>query len=625
MSDLANTQLGQYHLIEAIGHGGMATVYKAYQESLDRHVAIKVLLSNRDPQFAVRFKREARAIAALQHHNILPIYDYGEQNGLLYFVMQYVDSGVTLHDLLGKPMPPAQALRVVGHVLAALEYAHSRGIIHRDLKPANILMPSPNWALLADFGIAKLMNDSQHLTMTGFIIGTAAYMAPEQAAGRPVDARTDLYALGVVLFEMLTGRVPFDADTPMAVLTKHVYEPPPPPRSLNPNLPVELEALLLRALAKAPEQRYQSAAEMAADVERVAAQFERPRPPSQVSNLYQSGVDAFQKGRWDEAVERFSRLVALTPDYEDATMLLNAARLAQAQSTSSFAQPPTFAPASTSPSTAPPNAYVPPTTPFGPPSPPSGGATALPVADESGQPARRGWTLWAAIIGVVVLLFGAGGVYALSRGAAPTPVPTVAIAPTATATEAATAAPSPSPTATATATATETPAPSPTAAATATNAPTATPAPNAVVGIEKMNLRAGPGQGYATTGSYAQGTALQITGKDATGAWIQVSAPDGRTGWMLAEYLRINVDLAGVPVVDAPPTPTLRPTLKPTAAPAIQPTEAPPPPPPTAEPATPEPPTPVPPTATPTHDSGGGRDPTKPAKTPTRVKPTAAK
>ncbi|KPV51092.1 hypothetical protein SE17_23200 [Kouleothrix aurantiaca] len=250
MSDLINTQLGQYHLIEAIGHGGMATVYKAYQESLDRHVAVKVLLSNRDPQFAVRFKREARAIAALQHHNILPIYDYGEQNGLLYFVLQYVENGLTLHDLLGAPMVPAQALRLIGHVLAALEYAHARGVIHRDLKPANILLPSPNWALLADFGIAKLMNDSQHLTMTGFIIGTAAYMAPEQAAGRPIDARTDLYSLGVVLYEMLTGRVPFDSDTPMAVLTKHVYEAPPPPRSVNPNLAPALEAVLLRALAK---------------------------------------------------------------------------------------------------------------------------------------------------------------------------------------------------------------------------------------------------------------------------------------------------------------------------------------------------------------------------------------
>src|SRR5215211_3165803 len=268
MTNIDNTQLGQYKLIEAIGHGGMATVYKAYQETLDRYVAIKVLLSNRDPQFAARFKREARAIAALQHHNILPIYDYGEQNGLLYFVMQYVDTGVTLHDMLGQPIAPTEALRLIGHVLSALEYAHTRGVIHRDIKPANVLMPSPTWALLADFGIAKLLNDSQHLTMTGFIIGTAAYMAPEQAAGKPIDARTDLYSLGVVLYEMLTGRVPFDAETPMAMLTKHVYEPPPPPRSLNPSLSPAIEAVLLKALAKDPHERYQSAEEMAADLER---------------------------------------------------------------------------------------------------------------------------------------------------------------------------------------------------------------------------------------------------------------------------------------------------------------------------------------------------------------------
>ncbi|HEU5101998.1 MAG TPA: protein kinase [Roseiflexaceae bacterium] len=329
MTELENTQLGQYQLIEAIGHGGMATVYKAYQESLDRYVAVKVLLSNRDPQFAARFKREARAIAALQHHNILPIYDYGEQNGLLYFVLQYVENGVTLHDMLGSPMEPVQALRIIGHVLNALEYAHARGVVHRDIKPANILMPSPNWALLADFGIAKLLNDSQHLTMTGFIIGTAAYMAPEQAAGKPTDARTDLYSLGVVLYEMLTGRVPFDAETPMAMLTKHVYEPPPPPRSLNPALSPVVEAILLHALAKDPGQRYQSAAEMSADIERVSSSLGRPRASSQVTSLYQSGVEAFEQERWDAAAEALGRLVALDPSYEDAAVLLNAARAEQ--------------------------------------------------------------------------------------------------------------------------------------------------------------------------------------------------------------------------------------------------------------------------------------------------------
>jgi len=333
MTELDNFQLGQYKLIEAIGHGGMATVYKAYQESLDRYVAVKVLLSNRDPQFAARFKREARAIAALQHHNILPIYDYGEQNGLLYFVMQYVDTGITLHDMLGRPIAMTETLRLIGHVLNALEYAHTRGVVHRDIKPANILMPSPSWALLADFGIAKLLNDSQHLTMTGFIIGTAAYMAPEQASGKPIDARTDLYSLGVVLYEILTGRVPFDAETPMAMLTKHVYETPPQPRLLNPDLSPLIEAVLLRALQKDPNQRYQTATEMATELTRVAAHLDRARPLSRISSLYQAGVEAFEQERWDDAAERFKRLVAIDPNYEDATILLRASQAAQARAT----------------------------------------------------------------------------------------------------------------------------------------------------------------------------------------------------------------------------------------------------------------------------------------------------
>jgi uncharacterized protein YraI len=647
MSDLVNTQLGQYQLIEAIGHGGMATVYKAYQSSLDRYVAVKVLLANRDPQFAVRFKREARAIAALQHHNILPIYDYGEQNGLLFFVTQYVENGVTLHDLLGQPMAPAQALRLIGHVLAALDYAHARGVIHRDIKPANVLMPSPNWALLADFGIAKLMNDSQHLTMTGFIIGTAAYMAPEQASGKPIDARTDLYSLGVVLYEMLTGRVPFDSDTPMAVLTKHVYEPPPPPRSLNPDLPPEVEAVLLRALAKDPGQRYQSAAEMAADIDRVAAQFERPRPPSQVTSLYQAGVDAFQKGRWDDAVDQFSRLVALAPGYEDATMLLNAARLAQEQSQTLQQHSVAAAgrPANTgTPTVAQPSAA--PTTPVAPnlgglhesvttpfkPAPATnqvGGATATggmaqPLAgDESAPPASRRRMLWAAIAGVLIVLVFAGGAYAFSRPTAATPEPTSGPA---VAAATATSTPRPSATPTSAPSATPTNAPTATPSATATSAPTATPTnaasptapPNAIVNNDTLNMRAGPSAQYALVGSYPRGTELKVTGKNAAGDWLKVETPDGRSGWMSAQLLEINVNLAGVPVVDAPALPTA--TKAPTARPRPQPTPIPQAPTPIPEPptATPVPPTPIPepPTATPVpptntpddddDDDGGG-------------------
>src|SRR5215216_6067629 len=149
--ELIDTYLGQYHLTEMIRRGGMSTVYKAYQASLDRFVAVKVLLFNRDPQFAARFKREARAIAQLQHPNILPIYDYGEQEGLLYLVVQYIENGTTLGDMLSTALEPVAALRIIERVLSALDYAHQRGIIHRDIKPSNILMPSPTWPLLADF------------------------------------------------------------------------------------------------------------------------------------------------------------------------------------------------------------------------------------------------------------------------------------------------------------------------------------------------------------------------------------------------------------------------------------------------------------------------------------------
>ena len=329
MTNLIDTRLGQYHITEIIRRGGMSMVYKAYQDSLDRFVAVKVLSSHRDPQFAARFKREARAIAALQHHNILPVYDFGEQGDLLFLVLQYVENGTSLADMLGQPMRPGTALRLTSHVLDALDYAHKRGVIHRDIKPANVLMPSPSWPMLADFGIAKLMNDNQQrLTLANQIIGTAAYMAPEQATGRAIDARTDLYAAGVVLYELVTGRVPFDSDTPMAVLTKHVYDPPPPASSLNPDLSPMIEALLDRALAKEPAARFQTAAEMSAELSRTATLLDQQQQQSRsrMTGLYEVGLEAFQQGRYDEAVERLGKVVAFDPDYEDAHELLDAAR-----------------------------------------------------------------------------------------------------------------------------------------------------------------------------------------------------------------------------------------------------------------------------------------------------------
>ena len=330
--ELIDTRLGQYHLVELIRRGGMATVYKAYQPSLDRFVAVKVMQHNRDPQFAARFKREARAIAQLQHPNILPVYDYNEQNGLLYLVLQYVENGITLTDRMGAPIQPLTAVRLMSRVLSALEYAHSRGIIHRDIKPGNVLMPAADWPMLADFGLAKLLNDtSQQLTVPGLAMGTAAYMAPEQALARPVDARTDLYATGVMLYEMLTGRIPFDADTPMVVVTKHIYEEPPPPTEFVADIPPALELVVLRALAKNPDDRFQTAAEMAAALAEIDLQLQQGESRGQLTSLYQAGVQAFAAGHWEQAVEHLARLVALDPEYEDGADLLAAAREASAR------------------------------------------------------------------------------------------------------------------------------------------------------------------------------------------------------------------------------------------------------------------------------------------------------
>lgn len=272
--ELIGSYLGQYYLTDIIGRGSTSTVYKAYQPSLGRYVAVKVLRSI-DPQFAVRFHREAQAIAHLQHPNILPIFDYGEHEGLSYFVLPYVENNTTLADLLnGQPMEPVSALQLMMHLLDGLEYAHARGVIHRDIKPANILMTSPRWPLLADFGIAKLVDESSQLTPPGQTVGTAIYMAPERAQGQSDDERGDLYSAGVVLYEMLTGRVPFNAQTPLAVVTKHMYETPQPPRSINPQISAFEERVLLRGLEKDPLQRFQTAREMHNALAEVTRQLE---------------------------------------------------------------------------------------------------------------------------------------------------------------------------------------------------------------------------------------------------------------------------------------------------------------------------------------------------------------
>ena len=257
--------LGPYQVVEELGRGGMAIVYKAFQPSLGRYVALKVLPEyfQHDSEFIARFQREARAAAQLNHPNIVVIYDVGEQAGIHYIAMEYLEGG-SLRDRLARgPLSLDQAQQVVEQVGSALDYAHDRGLIHRDVKPANILFTADNRPKITDFGIARA-SDGTRLTRTGVLMGTPEYMSPEQAQGSQIDCRSDLYALGVILYEMLTGRVPFQADTPHATLYAIIYQPPPPPRQIRPDLAPDVETVLLKGLAKRPEERFQHGAALAA-------------------------------------------------------------------------------------------------------------------------------------------------------------------------------------------------------------------------------------------------------------------------------------------------------------------------------------------------------------------------
>jgi serine/threonine-protein kinase len=257
------TNLGAYRIIEPLGKGGMAAVYKAYEAALDRYVAIKVLPGEflHDDTFAGRFEREAKVIARLEHPNIVPIHSYGIDNGSPWMAMRLVAGG-TLHALLKQRRLDADhVVRTLQGVAAALDYAHGKGVIHRDVKPQNVLLDDAERVYLADFGIARMVEGSSALTATGMISGTPQYMAPEQATGQPVDHRADIYALGIMAYEMFMGRVPFSADTPVAVLLKHVQEPLPIPSPVD--VPEPLVRALLKCVAKKPEDRWSSATEFA--------------------------------------------------------------------------------------------------------------------------------------------------------------------------------------------------------------------------------------------------------------------------------------------------------------------------------------------------------------------------
>ena len=284
--------LGPYRIISQIGQGGMATVYKAYQPSMDRNVAVKVLPSQLadSREFTKRFQQEARTIARLEHAHILPVFDYGESDGISYFVMRYLEAGTLKNKMETGPLSLSEIDRIFTQLADALGYAHSHGVIHRDLKPANTLIDSQGNLFLTDFGIAKLLEDaSPRLTQTDAIMGTPAYISPEQAQAQTVDQRSDIYSLGIILYEMVTGRVPFVADTPLAVILKHVSAPLPMPSSIKTDIPEAIETVILKALAKNPDDRFATAAEFVSAWKRALAEKDSVRRVPEAPTSIASG------------------------------------------------------------------------------------------------------------------------------------------------------------------------------------------------------------------------------------------------------------------------------------------------------------------------------------------------
>jgi eukaryotic-like serine/threonine-protein kinase len=513
--------VGRYQIIAELGRGGMATVYKAYDPHFKREVAVKVLPGQltHDPLFRTRFEREAQTIAALEHPAIVPVYDFGEEEERPYLVMRYMAGGSLSERLQQGPLSTQQTIEILRKLAPALDHAHQNGIIHRDLKPGNILFDAQGNPYLADFGIAKLIEGSQTLTGSA-IIGTPAYISPEQAkGGQEIDGRSDIYSLGVILYEMLTGQTPYQADTPIQVIMQHILEPVPILLTANADLPDYMQTVIDRAMAKETGHRFATAGEM----------------------------------------------------------VLAVSQLNEGESTPGAA---VAVPLSTTPASPLSMTTLPPP----PATPPVTDATVVETAPLRQAAGRPLWLWAVALVVLIMLLAGGFWIWGMDNGAAgaePTEPAMVAAEETVivVVTMAGTATETVS---TATTTPTLAPSLTPAATATLTTGPTlevtTDQSHQLEVTLASVNLRQGPGTMYATAGFLRQGDRVEIIARSRGGDWYLVRLPTDRVAWLAGSVTQpvVPFDNDDIPIaVTIPPVPTATPTNTPLPTATFTPTPLP--------------------------------------------------
>jgi tRNA A-37 threonylcarbamoyl transferase component Bud32 len=499
MDPMIGRTIGKYRIVEHLGRGGMAEVYKAYQPNLDRYVAIKMMhgfLAD-EKEFLNRFEREAKVVATLRHPNIVQVYDFDVDSGLYYMVMEFI-SGETLKSRMqdletqGQWVSLDDATRIILSVGSALKYAHERGMVHRDVKPANVMITLEGQVILTDFGIAKIVSAS-NLTASGAMVGTPSYMAPEQGMGQPGDERSDIYSLGVMLYQLVLGRLPYDADTPLAVVLKHINEPLPLPKALKPDIPDDLNQLILKSLAKDPHERYQKVGDMSADLRKAMGMT----PEDSHSNAAKAAAikltGATMVGRVGGGV----------------TPLPTSTTGPQEQSGTQVAAPKTMVAGAA--------VGAPSTVVLTP-------AAAAPVAAPAVEKKRPGWLI--PVIGLALIAIVAVGIAAVMSGQGGTSAPTpTAVVANLQLTEAAAT------------DLTQTVAAVASLTKEAANTPTALPITTKLLSLEKeteLRNKAGSDPTAQIEGLLPAGSQFFVKARTVDAKWVRIETPDGVEGWIEA-------------------------------------------------------------------------------------------